>query len=53
MFLFKAFSMSEKDIYQTIRVNYYKKHEEWLTDDVDGIALVSTGIETQKIRKFC
>ena len=35
-FLAKAFLRSEIDIYQTLRLNYYKKLEEWWTDDVDG-----------------
>ena len=36
MFLSKAFSMSEMNIYQILRLNYYKKQKEWWTDDVDG-----------------
>ena len=36
MFLSKAFSMSEMDIYQILRLNYYKKLKEWWTDDADG-----------------
>ena len=36
MFLSKAFSMSEKNIYQILRLKYYKKQEEWWTDDFDG-----------------
>ena len=36
MFLSKAFSMSEKNIYQPLRLNYYKNQKEWWTDDVDG-----------------
>ena len=34
--LSNAFSMSEMDIYQILRLNYYKKLKEWWTDDVDG-----------------
>ena len=36
MFLSNAFSMSEMDIYQILRLNYYKKLKVWWTDDVDG-----------------
>ena len=36
MFLSKAFSMSEMNIYQILRLNYYKKQKEWWTDDFDG-----------------
>ena len=36
MFQSKAFSMSEKDIYQTFRLNYYKKLKEWWADEIDG-----------------
>ena len=36
MFLSKAFSMFEMNIYQILRLNYYKKQKEWWTDDVDG-----------------
>ena len=36
IFLSKAFSMSEMNIYQILRLNYYKKQKEWCTDDVDG-----------------
>ena len=36
MFLSKAFSMSEMNIYQILRLNYYKKQKEWWTDDIDG-----------------
>ena len=35
MFLSKAFSMSEMNIYQILKLNYYKKQREWWTDDVD------------------
>ena len=28
--------MSKMDIYQILRLNYYKKLKEWWTDDVDG-----------------
>ena len=28
--------MSEMNIYQILRLNYYKKQKEWWTDDVDG-----------------
>ena len=36
MFLSKAFSISEINLYQILRLNYYKKLKEWRTDDVDG-----------------
>ena len=36
MFLSKAFLMSELDIYQILRLNYYTKLKKWWTDDVDG-----------------
>ena len=36
MFPSKAFSMSELDIYQILKLNYYKKLHEWWTDEVDG-----------------
>ena len=36
IFLSNAFSRSEMDIYQILRLNYYKKLKEWWTDDVDG-----------------
>ena len=36
MFLSKAFSRSEMNIYQILRLNYYKKQKEWWIDDVDG-----------------
>ena len=36
LFLSKAFSMFEMNIYQILRLNYYKKQKEWWTDDVDG-----------------
>ena len=36
MFQSNAFSMSEMEIYQILRLNYYKKLKEWWTDDVDG-----------------
>ena len=36
MFPLKAFSMSAMDIYQILKLNYYKKLKEWWTDDVDG-----------------
>ena len=35
-FLSKALSMSEMNVYQILRLNYYKKQKEWWTDDVDG-----------------
>ena len=52
MFLSRAFSMSEMNIYQILRLNYYKNQKEWWTDDVDGV-LVFTCIKTQKLQKFC
>ena len=36
MFPSKAFSMSELNIYQNLKLNYYKKLREWWTDEVDG-----------------
>ena len=36
MYLSKAFSMSEMDTYQILRLHYHKKLEEWWTDDVDA-----------------
>ena len=36
MFLSKAFSMSEMNVYQILRLNYYKKLQEWWAEDVDG-----------------
>ena len=32
MFLSKAFSMSEMDIHKILRLNYYKKLQEWWTE---------------------
>ena len=36
MFPSKAFSVSELNNYQILKLNYYKKLQEWLTDEVDG-----------------
>ena len=36
MFPSKAFSMSELNVYQILKLNYYKKQQEWWTDEVDG-----------------
>ena len=36
MFPSKAFSMSELNIYQILKLNYYKKLQERWTDEVDG-----------------
>ena len=36
MFPSKAFSMSELNIYQILKLNHYKKLQEWWTDQVDG-----------------
>ena len=36
MFLSKAFSVSEINICQILRLNYYKNQKEWWTDDIDG-----------------
>ena len=36
MFLSKAFSTSEMDIRQILKLNYCKKLQDWWTDDVDG-----------------
>ena len=41
MFLSNEFSMSEMEIYQILRLNYYKKLKEWWTDDVDGDCISS------------
>ena len=53
IFLSKAISMSEMDIHQILRLNYYKKLHEWWTEDLMEIVLVLLCIETQKIQKFC
>ena len=39
MFPSKAFSMSELNIYQILKLNYYKKLQEWWTDEVDGACI--------------
>ena len=49
-FLPKTFSMSEMDVHQIIILNYYKKLQEWWTDDVMEIVFVLTCIETQKVQ---
>ena len=36
MFLSNPFSMFEMEIYQILRLNYYKKLQEWWTDEADG-----------------
>ena len=36
MFPSKAFSMSELNIYQILKLNYYKKLQKWWIDEVDG-----------------
>ena len=36
MFPSKAFSMSELNIYQILKLNYYTKLQEWWTNEVDG-----------------
>ena len=36
LFLSKAFSRSQMDIHQILRLNYYKKLQEWGTENVDG-----------------
>ena len=36
LLLSKAFSMSEMNIYQILRLNYYKKLKQCWKDDVDG-----------------
>ena len=36
MFQSKAFSMSESDTHQVLRLNYYRKLQEWWTQDADG-----------------
>ena len=42
MFPSKAFSMSELNIYQILKLNYYKKLQEWSTDEVDGDCIESS-----------
>ena len=53
MFPSKAFSMSELNIYQILKLNYYKKLQEWWTDEVDGDCISFICLETQKVQKFC
>ena len=36
MFPTNAFSMSEMDIHQILRLNHYKKLQDWCSEDVDG-----------------
>ena len=36
MFPSKPFSMSELNFYQILKLNYYKKLQEWWTHEVDG-----------------
>ena len=36
MFPSKAFSISELNIHQNLKLNYYKKLQEWWADEVDG-----------------
>ena len=36
MFLLKAFLVSKMDIHQILRLIYFKKLQEWRTDDVAG-----------------
>ena len=50
MFLSKAFSMSELNIYQVLRLNYYKNKKSVRQMTLMEIVLVLTCIETQKIQ---
>ena len=50
MFLSKAFSMSEMNIYQILRLNYYKNKKSGGQMTSMEIALVLTCIETQKVQ---
>ena len=50
MFLSKAFSMSEMNIYQILRLNYYKKKKSGGQMTLTEIVLVLTCIETQKVQ---
>ena len=40
--------MSEMNIYQVLRLNYYRKQKEWWTDDAGRDCISLTCIETQK-----
>ena len=40
MFLSKSISKSEMDIYQILRLNFYKKLGKWWTEDVDGDCII-------------
>ena len=42
--------MSEMDIYQILRLNYYKKLKEWWADDVDGGCVSFNLYKTQKVQ---
>ena len=46
----KAFSMSETNIHQILRLSYCIKLQEWWRDVLMEIVLVLTCIETQKIQ---
>ena len=50
MFPSNAFSMSELNIYQILKLNYYEKLQEWWTDEVDGNCIVLICIEIQKVQ---
>ena len=53
MFLLKAFSMCEMNIYQILRLNYYKNKKSGGQMTLMEIILVLTCIETQKVQQFC
>ena len=50
MFLSKAFSMSEKSIYQILRLNYYKNKKSGGQMTLMENVLVLTSKETQKLQ---
>ena len=52
MFLSKAFSMSEMNIYQILRLKYYIKQKEWWTNDVDRDCITFNFeiVELQKVQ---
>ena len=53
MVLSKPFSMSEIDIYQILRLNYYKNQKIGEQMTLIENVLVLKCIETQKVQKFC
>ena len=50
MFVSKTFLMSEMNIYQFLRLNYYKKQKSGRQMTLMEILLVLTCIETQKVQ---